>query len=109
MSAARTCRHGTALVEKTDAYKVVADLLRLRLWAAEALSTGRPDMRAVDVIPREIWFRFLALERCAGPILEKVSIDFIPEPVQGVVRSAAAVEAQSALTAQAEGRQIAKI
>ena len=109
MSAARTCRHGIAWVEKTDAYKVVADLLRLRMWAVEALSTGRPDIRAVAIIPREIWFRFLALERCAGPILEKISIDDIPEPAQGVVRSAAAVEAQSALTAQAEGRQIAKI
>ena len=109
MSAARTCRHGTVLVEKTDAYKVVADLLRLRMWAVEALSTGRPDIRTVDIIPRESWFRFLALERCAGPILEKVSIESIPEPAQGVVRSAAAVEAQSTLTAQGEGRQIAKI
>ncbi|HEX6575105.1 MAG TPA: nucleotidyltransferase family protein [Gemmatimonadaceae bacterium] len=96
-------------MEKTDAHIVVADLLRLRRWAVEALCTGRPDSRRVDAVPSEIWFRFLALERCAGPLLEKVRAADIPERAQKVIRSVAATESQSALTARAEGRQIAKI
>ena len=96
-------------MERGDAYKVVADLLRLRQWAVRGLSSGQAESASVAGVTEETWRHFVALERCASSLLERISIGGLAPAVQNVLRSAAAREAQSALTARAEGREIAKI
>ena len=100
-------------MEKSDAHKVAADLLRLRRWAVAALSNRSADPKPVAEITEERWRLFLSLERCACALLERLiaaeAVEDLSHAARTALRNGAALETQSVLTARAEGREIAKI
>ena len=72
------------------------------------LADAQPD-RAPD-LPKDIWRRFLALERCAAVLLHRATrTSNIAESVLDALRSVAAAESQSVLRARAEGRYLSEI
>jgi hypothetical protein len=80
----------------------------------EALSSRRaPAGPSIADIPSETWLLFLALERCAAVLLDRLTetggIDALPAESADMIRTVAAEEAQSALRAQVDGRAIGSI
>ncbi len=100
-------------MEKSEAYKVVVDLLRLRGWAVRTLSRSESDPREIQEVTEDSWRRFFTLERCACALLDRLiaagSLESLSAAGRTAISKAAASETQSALTARAQGRSIARI
>ncbi|HEY0243713.1 MAG TPA: nucleotidyltransferase family protein [Gemmatimonadaceae bacterium] len=99
---------------RSEPHDLVTDLLRLRRWAVEALSSRAEGSSPpiADIHP-ETWLLFLSLERCAGVLLDRLTRDrrmeSLPSEGAGMLRTVAAEEAQSALRSRVDGRAIAAI
>lgn len=95
----------------------VARTLRLRRWAIDLLATkrGPSEHQWADVrgIPLDAWRVFLDGERCASPLLARLSalaqLDRLPKPVGNLLSDAAAHELQRVLTARQQMRQIGQM